>query len=64
MELCPEIRKYFMNQSTYGEVNINKYCLIDYPKGYEFNKYYNCECSGICYDYYITNKDPNLNGKE
>jgi hypothetical protein len=64
VETCPEIRKYFVNQSAYGEVNISKYCLTDCPQGYEFYKYDNYECSGICYDYYITNRDPNVIGKE
>ena len=64
VEKCPEFRRYFVNQTIYGEVNISKYCLTDCPIGFEFYKYDNFECSGICYDYYITNKDPNVIGKE
>jgi len=63
VETCPDIRKFFVNQTTYGEVNISKYCLTDCPIGFEFYKYDNFECSGICYDYYIRNRDPNVIGK-
>ena len=63
VETCSDIRKFFVNQTTYGEVNISKYCLTDCPIGFEFYKYDNFECSGICYDYYIRNKDPNVIGK-
>ena len=64
VETCPEYKRFFINQKEYGEKNISKYCLTDCPKGYEFYKENAYECSGICYDYYITNKDPNVNGKE
>ena len=63
VETCSDIRKFFVNQTAYGEVNISKYCLTDCPIGFEFYKYDNFECSGICYDYYIRNKDPNVIGK-
>ena len=64
VETCPNYKRYFVNQTTYGEKNISKYCMTDCPIGYEFYKYDNFECSGICYDYYITNKDPYVNAKE
>ena len=64
VETCPYYRRYFVNQTAYGEQNISKYCMTDCPIGYEFYKYNNFECSGICTDYYITNKDPYVNAKE
>ena len=64
VEKCPEYKKFFVSQKEYGEKNISKYCLTDCPIGYEFYKENVYECSGICYDYYITNRDPNVNGKE
>ena len=64
VEKCPKYKKFFVSQKEYGEKNISKYCMTDCPKGYEFYKENAYECSGICYDYYITNRDPNVNGKE
>jgi len=64
VETCPYYRRYFVNQTAYGEQNISKYCMTDCPIGYEFYKYNNFECSGICTDYYITNKDPYVIAKE
>ena len=64
VETCPDTKRFFINQTTYGEQNISKYCLTDCPIGYEFYKSNNYECSGICYGYYITNKDPYVNGKK
>ena len=60
---CPETKRFFVSQSTYGEIEISKYCYTDCPIGYEF---YNdkFECFGKCDNYYITNKDPLVIGKK
>ena len=60
---CPETKRFFVSQSTYGEIEISKYCYTDCPIGYEFYND-NSECFGKCDKYYITNKDPNVNGKK
>ena len=64
VETCPDYNRFFVSQKEYGEKNISKYCMTDCPKGYDFYKENTYECSGICHDYYITNKDPNVNGKK
>ena len=64
VETCPIYNGFFVSQKEYGEKNISKYCMTDCPKGYDFYKEDTYECSGICHDYYITNKDPNVNGKK
>ena len=53
-----------MSQYIYGEQEISKYCYTDCPIGYEFYKSGIYECSGKCDYYYITNKDPYVNGKD
>ena len=61
---CPEHERFYVSQSIYGEQEISKYCYTDCPIGYEFYKSGIYECSGKCDYYYITNKDPYVNGKE
>ena len=64
VEECPESNKFYISQATYGETEISKYCYTDCPIGYDFYKYDNFECLGKCDNYYITNKDPLVNGKK
>ena len=64
VETCSPYNRFFVSQKIYGEQNISKYCLTDCPIGYEFYNENSYECSGICYNYYITNKDPNVNAKK
>ena len=64
---CPKEQSYFIGIYEHGEIDLNKYCLTDCLSDYPFFTIEQDEsrkCSGSCKDYYISNKDPNINAKQ
>ena len=64
---CPSEQKYFIGIFEHGEIDLNHYCLTDCWPDYPFFTIEPDEsrnCSGSCKDYYISNKDPNINAKQ
>ena len=54
VEICPDDKRYFQNEFTHGEDNMNKICLTDCPEDYPYynitedeidsnKKYYGCK---------------------
>ena len=67
VEFCPQDKKYFVGNFENGEEDQNQYCLSDCPIDYPFytiDKNNSCKCSRTCPNYYISNRDPNINAKE
>ena len=70
VDICPEKKKFFIQNFEHGEEDTNKYCLTDCPSDYPFYKinveneknYYGCY--GECDQYYKSSKDPYVIGKE
>ena len=69
VEICPEEKKFFQNEFSHGEIDINRICLTDCPQEYPFykiiinsgKKYYGCQ--GTCDICFVTNEDELITGK-
>ena len=64
---CHSEQKYFIGNFEHGETDLNNYCLTDCWPDYPFFTIESDEsrkCSGSCENYYISNKDPNINAKQ
>lgn len=68
IESCPQNQKYYIDKFEHGETVLKKFCLVDCPLDYQFfildNENNICRCLSSCPNYYITNRDPKVIGKQ